>query len=104
MTAFRLLASADHRLDEIYAYTQEHWGETQAERYLSSLFDRFAGIAERAFPWKSIPAEFGVDGYVCRCQHHFIYWKLMEDGSVGIVTVLHESMHQMERFKEAFPD
>ncbi|MEI9891110.1 MAG: hypothetical protein WDN45_11585 [Caulobacteraceae bacterium] len=55
------------------------------------------------FPWQKIPAEFGVDGYVCRYGRHFIYWKVMADGSVGIVTILHERMHQLERFREDFP-
>ena len=31
--------------------------------------------------------EFGVDGYVCRYEKHLIYWKLLEDGAVGIVTL-----------------
>jgi toxin ParE1/3/4 len=63
------------------------------------LFDRFEAIAARRFPWRAIPAEFGVDGYVCRYEKHFIYWKLLTDGSVGIVTVLHERMHQIERLR-----
>ena len=31
---------------------------------------------------------------------HFIYWKTLSDGAVGIVTVLHERMHRVERFQE----
>jgi toxin ParE1/3/4 len=42
-----------------------------------------------------------VDGYLCRHEKHVIYWKLLADGRVGIVTVLHERMHQAERLKEA---
>lgn len=98
MTAVRIQRSAGERLDEIYRYTREQWGEAQAEIYLSGLFSRFEQIAARAFPWRPIPAEFGVDGYFCRHEHHYIYWKLLGDGAVGIVTVLHERMHQMDRF------
>lgn len=32
----------------------------------------------------------GVSGFVYRYERHFIYWKLMEDGAVGIVTILYE--------------
>lgn len=100
MTAFRVQSGAGHRLDEIYSYTRQKWGEVQAERYIRCLFDKFESIAAREFPWVPIPAEFGVDGFVCRHEKHFIYWKLLSDGKVGIVTVLHKRMHQIERLKD----
>ncbi len=37
-----------------------------------------------------------------RYKKHFVYWKYLSSGDVGIVTVLHERMHQIERFKEDF--
>ena len=104
MTAIRVQDAADHRLNEIYTYTRETWGEAQAERYLRGLFARFEAIAERRFPWRPIPAEFGVAGYVCRYEQHLIYWRVLSDGTVGIVTVLHDRMHQIERFQEDWPD
>jgi toxin ParE1/3/4 len=97
MSGFRVQRRAGHRLDEIYVYTRNEWGEEQAERYLNGLFAQFEAIAEREFPWRAIPAEFEADGFVCRYEHHYIYWKLLADGTVGIVTVLHERMHQIER-------
>lgn len=102
MSVYRILDAAGHRLDEIYLYTRENWGEAQADRYMHGLFERFEAIAARELPWKAIPAEFGINGYVCRYEKHFIYWKLLADGAVGIVTILHERMHQIERFREAF--
>ncbi|NVN10722.1 type II toxin-antitoxin system RelE/ParE family toxin [Nguyenibacter vanlangensis] len=102
MTDFRVQDQAGHRLDEIYTYTRERWGDTQAEAYIRGLFDRFRAIAGRQFPWRPIPAAFGVHGYVCRHEHHFIYWRELSDGAVGIVTVLHKRMHQMNRFREDF--
>lgn len=90
MNHFRIQAGAVHRLDEIYRYTADKWGDEQAELYVRGLFDRFAAIAGRRFPWRPVPAEFGVDGDVCRYEHHLIYWKLLADGDIGIITVLHE--------------
>ena len=100
MAAFRVQARAGRRLDEIYVHTRDVWGEEQAERYLRGLFARFADIAARTTPWRSIPAEFGVDGFFCRHEQHFIYWRVLSDGAVGIVTILHERMHQLDRFRE----
>ena len=100
MSGFRVLRGAGHRLDEIYVYTRDQWGEAQAQRYVGGLFARFEAIAAQEFPWRAIPAEFGVSGFVCKYERHFIYWKSLTDGTIGIVTILHEAMHQIDRFKE----
>lgn len=102
MSAIRVQAAAAHRIDEIYRYTEATWGEAQAERYIRGLFARFEAIAARRVPWRPIPADFGVDGYVSRYEQHVIYWKLLSNGDLGIVTVLHERMHQIERFRDDF--
>lgn len=102
MSRFRVQAAAIRRIDEIYRYTAETWGEAQADDYVRGLFARFEAIAARRFPWRPVPAAFGVDGFVCRYEHHLIYWKLLGDGAVGIVTILHERMHQIGRFRDDF--
>lgn len=102
MSAFQVQTGAAHRLDEIYRFTAETWGEEQAELYITGLFARFEEIAARAFPWRAIPAGFEVEGYVCRYEKHLIYWKVLKDGGVGIVTILHERMHQIDRFRDDF--
>ena len=56
MTVFRVSVGAAHRLDDIYVYTRERWGEIQAERYIRGLFERFDDIARRRVPWRAIPA------------------------------------------------
>jgi toxin ParE1/3/4 len=104
VSSFRVQDGAGRRLDEIYVYTRNTWGEAQAERYIRGLFLRFEAIAARRFPWRPIPAIFGVDGFVCRYEKHFIYWKLLGDGAVGIVTVLHERMHRIERLRAEFEE
>jgi toxin ParE1/3/4 len=100
MSAYRVQRVAGHRLDEIYVYTRDRWGEAQAERYIRGMFARFEAIAAREFPWRAIPAEFEVSGFVCKYERHYIYWKILADGTVGIVTILHESIHQFERFRD----
>ena len=102
MIAVRAQAAAAHRIDDIYRHTLETWGEAQAERYVHGLFARFEAIAAQRFPWRPIPAAFGVEGYVCRYEAHVIYWKILANGDIGIVTVLHERMHQIERFRDDF--
>ena len=100
MTIYHLAEAAACRLDEIYDYTADNWGDAQADIYIRGLHACFESIAQKGFPWRAVPAEFGVDGYYYRYERHFIYWRWLADGSVGIVTILHERMHQVARFAE----
>ena len=113
MTGYLIQEAASYRLDEIYRYSQQAWGDEQAEKYIRGLFDSFEKIAnQNLMPGQSlicegiisrvIPAEFGVSGYFCRFEHHYIYWKRLASGQVGIVTILHEKMHQGARIKELY--
>lgn len=100
---FAVSAIAGQRLDEIFVYTRDIWGEAEAEAYLRGLFDCFGEIARRDRPWRAIPGEFALDGYYCRYEHHYVYWRLLADGTIGIVTILHERMHLMDRFRDDSP-
>ena len=100
MTEFRVQEAAAIRIDEIYRYTSERWGEAQADAYVNGLFETFDAIAAGNAASRPIPAEFGVSGYITRYRRHFIYWKTLNDQAIGIVAVLHERMHQMGRFRE----
>lgn len=100
--AVRIQQAASHRLDDIYRYTREHWGEAQADRYVSGLFEAFQRIETRGVVSRPVPAEFGVEGYMFRYEKHLVYWRPLSNGDVGIVTILHERMHQIERFREDF--
>ena len=98
----RVQPAASYRLDEIFRYTRERWGQQQAERYLTGLFVALDGLLDRTTPSRPIPAELGVNGYFFRHQHHFVYWRELTGGDIGIVTVLHERMHQIDRLREDF--
>lgn len=99
-----MLPHAEARVAEIYHYSFDRWGQAQADRYYHGLFDAFDAIASRTALWRPIPAEFDVVGHFCRYQSHLIYWKVLEDGSVGIVTVLNERMAHADFLSVAFND
>lgn len=103
MPGVRVQRAAALRLDEIFRYTRERWGQQQAVRYIEGLFRAAHGVADHSTPSRPIPAAFGIrDGYFFRYQHHFVYWRTLGNGDIGIVTVLHEKMHQIERFHDDF--
>lgn len=102
MASVRIQEAASHRLDEIYRYTRDRWGAEQADRYSAGLFESFGRIESRRVASKPVPAEFGVEGFFFRYERHFVYWRKLGDGDIGIVTFLHERMHQIDRFREDF--
>ena len=91
-------------LDEIYRYTRDRWGAEQADRYITDLFAAFGKIEVHGVASRPIPAEFAIDGSYFRYAHHFVYWRRLSNGDIGIVTILHERMHQMDRFRDDLPD
>lgn len=102
--AIRVQEAASVRLDEIYRYTRDRWGEAQAEQYITGLFATFEQIETRDVMSRPVPAEFEVEGYFFRYERHFVYWRRLSNGDIGIVTILHERMHQIDRFKEDYFD
>lgn len=96
----RVQEAASVRLDEIYRYTRDRWGADQADRYLTDLFATFELIVSHGVASRPIPAEFGVEGFYFRHEHHFVYWRRLSDGDIGIVSILHERMHQTDCFRD----
>lgn len=104
MASVRVQEAASLRIDEIYQYSREKWGVDQADAYIIGLFEVFAAIEAGSVLSRPIPAEFGVEGYFYRYERHYVYWKRLSNGDLGIVTILHERMHQINRFREDFRD
>jgi toxin ParE1/3/4 len=88
VTKILVQEAASWRIDEIYRYTRDRWGTEQA----------FDGTATRRTASRFIPADFGVEGYYFRYERHYVYWRVLSNGDIGIVTILHERMHQIDRF------
>ena len=98
--AIRVQEAASLRIDEIYRYTADRWGAEQAESYINGLFEAFAKIDSRGVASRPVPAELGVDGFYFKHRHYIVYWRRLANGDIGIVTVLHERMHQIDRFRD----
>ena len=100
--AVRIQEAASLRLDDIYRYTRDRWGEPQADRYITGMFEAFDRIDTHGVLSKPIPAAFEVEGYFFRYEKHFVYWRQLSNGDIGIVTILHERMQQIDRFRDDF--
>jgi len=105
VSGYRLFPRAELRLEEIVDYTRARWGDAQATAYLDGMLARIEALAERSAPWRTLPPELGIPGYYARYERHLLYWRVLADGEIGIVTILHERMQQVDPIREAFqPD
>lgn len=105
MSEFYLSPEAKTAPVDIFDYTRRTLGEKQADIYLDGLFDTYGRIADRTVLWRPIPSEYGVAGWFARYERHLVYWKTLNGGEIGIVTVLHSAMLQGQRLRDAFgPD
>jgi toxin ParE1/3/4 len=101
---YRLSNAAKVHLADIYNYSWQRWGAAQARRYLDGIYDRLDQVAAKQIPWRTIPTYIGVEGYYTKYERHFIYWRLLCDGMIGVAAVLHERMHHSARLAPLFAD
>jgi toxin ParE1/3/4 len=81
---------AQQDLDEIWDYTEEHWGEAQAERYtfdLKASVEALASGKRQGRPCDQIrPGLFKLT-----CGSHLIFYKQTRT-AVTVVRILHQRM------------
>ena len=104
MTRVRVQESAALRIDEIYRYSRNRWGDDREDAYIRGLFESFENIARGSVASRPVRAEFGVDGFFFRYRKHLVYSKRLANGDIGIVTVLQERLHQIGRFGEDYEE
>jgi toxin ParE1/3/4 len=102
VTRYELSPRAKAAIAEIHDYTHDQWGPKQADRYIDSLIDLFDRIVLKLVLWRPIPPDFGVQGFVWRHEQHYVCWQQYDDGAVGITAILHVSMMQADRLRDAF--
>ncbi len=102
MTRSVLSRAARTQIEDIYAYSLANWGKARADQYLDGLLERIASLEAGNVLSKPLPPEFEIDGFVVRFEKHYIYWCRMSRDRTGVVAVLHISMLQTDRLRDAY--
>ncbi len=95
---YRFFPAADTAQDKIWDYTLNEWGEKQAKKYITELHDHLAKLADKETPWKQlphnivVPADLKTKVYFSKYKHHYIFFRELSDGALGIMSILHEKM------------
>ena len=90
MPIARLSPAAKADIDEIWDYSEERWGRSQANRYVRDIDATCTGLAEGHV--SSLSAEDIRPGYrKAACGSHMIYFRQDSD-DIEVVRILHQSM------------
>lgn len=96
----RILSTAKVRIFEIWTYTEVNWGEPQADKYVRDLVDVMQRLGSNRGGWKPVPDPALRGVFFVKHASHFIFFKELTLGDIGVITVLHESMDIPARLRE----
>ena len=86
--AIRVQETASLRLDEIYRYTRDRWGEAQAEIYITGLFAAFEQIDPRGVMSRPVAGRVRSGRvFLPLWSGISLYWLRLSNGDIGIVTI-----------------
>ncbi len=97
------------QLDSIWDYGFQRFGENQADKYIDGLFDaideisntgKYNAIKPRVFPLDMIADITTESIHFTRYENEVIYLKELENGGIGVISILGVRMDTPNRLKE----
>ena len=95
----KLFPPARQALKDIWQYTARTWGDAQADAYIHGLYDAMQQLAQNKMRWRPVPHPRAKGVFVYRYEHHYIFFRQLSAGRIGIITILHESQDLPNRLK-----
>lgn len=98
MVTYRFYPRADAAQDKIWRDTVEKWGETQADAYIVGLHHHLKRLCEEQRIWRRLPQKLAVpadvkrEAYFSRYERHYVFFRKLDNGDLGIMSILHERM------------
>jgi len=99
-----IFAPARERLLEIWDYTERTWGAGQADIYLRGLAAAMEKTQKTRHLWRPVEDEALAGVYYFRYRHHLVFFRELSGQTLGVITILHESMDLPSRLREAFDE
>ena len=96
----KIYPAARRRIIEIQQYTDKTWGERQADRYVRGLYNTIEEAANSKHLWRKVEHKEVKGIFFVRYQHHYIFFRELSEGVLGVVDVLHERMDIPNRLKD----
>lgn len=98
--AAKIYQAAKERILEIWDYTERMWGEDQADKYVRGLVEAVNAAQGKRHKWRHVMDEALSGVFIMRYQHHYLFFRELSDGTLGVISVLHENMDIPARLRE----
>jgi toxin ParE1/3/4 len=96
----KILPAAKERILDIWDYTERTWGEEQAHGYVRGLVETLNAAHTTRHRWRPVVDDALSGVFSIRYRHHYLFFRELSDGSIGLISVLHENMNIPNRLKE----
>lgn len=98
--AARIFKAARRQLLEVWDFTEQAWGEKQADSYVRGLVDTVNAAHRKRHQWRPVGDATLGEVFFIRYRHHYIFFRELTDGTPGVISILHENMDIPSRLKE----
>ena len=88
----KIYRAAQARLLEIWDYTERTWSEAQADAYVRELVSEAHRASEEKTRWRSLKNRTIPGIFFIRHRSHFIFFRELSSGEIGVISILHENM------------
>ncbi|HWL53676.1 MAG TPA: type II toxin-antitoxin system RelE/ParE family toxin [Chthoniobacteraceae bacterium] len=96
----RVFPIARERLLDIWQYTSEEWGDAQADDYVRGLMTAALALPTKRHLWRPVKERRLSGVYFFHHRHHYLFFKVLEEGALGILSILHENMNLPDRLRD----
>jgi plasmid stabilization system protein ParE len=106
MAGYRFYPRADAAQDRIWHDTSDRWGEGQADTYIRGLHSHLERLCKSRLVWRKLPQKLAVPSdvtrkaFFSRYEHHYVFFRELDNGDLGIMSILHEKMDLPVRLRE----
>lgn len=98
--AARIFKVAQARLIEAWNYSERTWGVAQADKYLRGLVAAIETAQDEPHRWRPLRDDALPGVFFFRHEHHYVFFRRLSKGQIGVLSVLHESMHRPARLRD----
>ena len=98
--AAKIYAAAKVRLLEIWDYTENTWGEAQADKYVRDLIAAIHRVGSQRHRWRPVLDDALQGVFFFLHQHHYVFFRELRKGAIGVISILHENMDLPARLRE----
>ena len=96
----KIYRAAQSRLLEVWDYTEARWGEAQADVYVRELVDAVQRLPDDHHHWRPVKDRVIRGVFYVRHRHHYLFFRELAGGEIGVISVLHEARDLPARLRE----